>query len=121
MFILLIYQNCPALAMKYLFLIHNKAVFRTATGTAGSYVTGTVSWKNRCQNFSNVHRSRKHWKCKYTAIIQYHAILAAMSRIHVCYMYFMASMSVAVSQAGGGGGERTPSIQLVSPLISMSP
>ena len=28
------------------FLIHNRAVFRTATGTASSYVTGTVSWKN---------------------------------------------------------------------------
>ena len=34
------------------FLIHNKVVIRTATGTAGSYVTGTVSWKNGCQNFS---------------------------------------------------------------------
>ena len=32
-------------------LIHNRAVFRTAIGTAGSYVTGTVSWKNGCQNF----------------------------------------------------------------------
>ena len=44
--------------------IHNRAVFRTATGTAGSYVSGTASWKNGCQNFY-VHRSRKHWKCKY--------------------------------------------------------
>ena len=42
-----------------IFLIHNRAVFRTATGTAGSYVTGTASWKNGCQNFSYVHRSRK--------------------------------------------------------------
>ena len=39
------YQNCPALVVKYPFLIHNRAVFRTATGTASSYVTGTVSWK----------------------------------------------------------------------------
>ena len=46
------------------FLIHNSVVFRTATGTAGSYVTGTASWKNGCQNVSYVHRSRKHWKCK---------------------------------------------------------
>ena len=30
------------------FLIHNRGVFRTA----GSCVTGTVSWKNGCQNFS---------------------------------------------------------------------
>ena len=36
--------------MKYSFLIRNKAVFRTASGTAGSYITGTVSWKNGCQN-----------------------------------------------------------------------
>ena len=47
------------------FLIHNRAVFRTAAGTARSYVTGTPSWKNGCQNFSYVHRSRKHLKCKY--------------------------------------------------------
>ena len=51
--------------MKYSFLIHNRAAFRTATGTPGSYVMGTVSWKNGCQNFSYVHSSRKHWKCKY--------------------------------------------------------
>ena len=50
--------------MKYSFLIHNRAVFRTATGTAGSYVTGT----NGCQNISYVHNSRKHWKCKYFTI-----------------------------------------------------
>ena len=23
------------------------------------------SWKNGCQNFSYVHRRRKHWECKY--------------------------------------------------------
>ena len=28
------YQNCPVLAVKYPFLIHNRAVFRTATETA---------------------------------------------------------------------------------------
>ena len=49
-------------------LIHNSAVFRTAIGTAGSYVTGTASWKNICQNFSHVHRSWKHWECKYYVI-----------------------------------------------------
>ena len=31
--------------MKYPFLIHNTAAFRTAAGTAGSYVTATVQWK----------------------------------------------------------------------------
>ena len=49
-------------------LIHNRAVFRTATGAAGSYVTATVPWKNGSQNFSHVHSSRKHWKCKYLTI-----------------------------------------------------
>ena len=29
------------------------------------YVTATVSWKNGCQIFSNVRRSRKHLKYKY--------------------------------------------------------
>ena len=43
----------------------DRAVFRTAAGAAGSYVTATVLWKNGCQNFSYVHPSRKHWKCKY--------------------------------------------------------
>ena len=47
------------------FLIHNKAVFRTAARAAGSYVTLVTCWKNGCQNFSYVYRSRKHWKCKY--------------------------------------------------------
>ena len=42
-------------------LMHNRAVFRTAAGTAGSYVIATVSLKNGCQNFSYVHSSRKHW------------------------------------------------------------
>ena len=51
-----------------LFLIHKRAVFRTAAGTAGSYVTGTASYKNGCHNFSYVHRSRIHWKCKYCVI-----------------------------------------------------
>ena len=55
------------------FLIHNRAVFRTATGTAGSYVTGTASRKNGCQIFSYVHRSRKHWKCKYLSINTLHS------------------------------------------------
>ena len=50
------------------FLIQNRAVFRTATGTAGSYVTGTVSWKNGCQIFSYVDSSTKHWKCKYLTL-----------------------------------------------------
>ena len=59
-------QNCPVLAMKYPFLntLHNRAVFRMATGAAGSYVMYVSSWKNGCQNFSYVHRSRKHWECK---------------------------------------------------------
>ena len=48
------------------FEIHNRAVFRTAAGAAGSYVSLVACWKNGCQNFSNVYRSRKHWKCKYT-------------------------------------------------------
>ena len=61
----LLYQNCPVLAKKYPFLIRIRAVFRTAAGTAISYVTYAASWKNGCQNFSYVHRSRKHWKCKY--------------------------------------------------------
>ena len=37
--------------------IRFRAVFRTATGTAGSYVPRTVSWKNECQNIPYVHRS----------------------------------------------------------------
>ena len=48
-------------------LIHIRAVFKTAAGATGSYVTATVPWnKNGCQNFSYVHSSRKHWKCKYS-------------------------------------------------------
>ena len=56
------------------FSIHNMAVFRTATGTTGSYVTGTASWKNECQNFSYVHRSRKHWECKYRIMRDHHLL-----------------------------------------------
>ena len=43
------------------------SVFNThqAAGTAISYVTYPASWKNGCQNFSYVHRSRIHWKCEY--------------------------------------------------------
>ena len=54
------------------FLIHNRAVFRTAAGTAISYIKKMVTWKNGCQNFYFVHShdsSRKHWKCK---CIYYH-------------------------------------------------
>ena len=40
--------------MKYLFLIHNRVVFRTAVGAACSYVTGTVSRKNGCQIFLKI-------------------------------------------------------------------
>ena len=47
------------------FLKYNRAVFRTTTGTVGSYITKTVSWKNGFQHFSDVHRSRKHRKCKF--------------------------------------------------------
>ena len=65
--IFILYQNCPFLAKKYPFLIRIRAVFRTAAGTASSYVMGTVSWKNGCQNFSYVHCSRKYWMCKYTS------------------------------------------------------
>ena len=49
----------------------NRAVFRTAAGAAGSYVTLVASWKNGCQNFSFVYRSRKHQNCKYPCIITY--------------------------------------------------
>ena len=49
------------LATNISFSIHNNAVFRTS----GSYVTGTVSWKNGCQFFSYVYSTRNHWKCKY--------------------------------------------------------
>ena len=66
--IFILRQNCPVLAMKYPFLIHNRAVFKTAAKVAGSYITVTVSQKNRCQNFSYVHSSRKHWKYKYILI-----------------------------------------------------
>ena len=38
--------------------------------TASSYLTYEASWKNGCQNFSYVHRSRKHWKCKYIKLKQ---------------------------------------------------
>ena len=43
--IFILYQNCPVLAMKCPFLIHNRAVFRTAAGLASSYVMITASWK----------------------------------------------------------------------------
>ena len=33
------------------FLIHNRAIFRTAAGAAGSYVMYVSSWKNGCQHF----------------------------------------------------------------------
>ena len=52
--------------MKYQFLIHNRAEFRTS---AVSYVTGTVSQKNEFQIISYVNSSRKHWKCKYINIL----------------------------------------------------
>ena len=66
MFIL--YQNCPVLAKKYPFLIRIRAVFRTASGTVISYVTYAASWKKWMSKFFYVHRSRKHWKCKYCGI-----------------------------------------------------
>ena len=49
----------------YIYNLSNRAVFRTAAGAAGSYVTYVSSWKNGCQKFSYVHCSRKHWECKY--------------------------------------------------------
>ena len=89
----------PFFAMKCPFLIYDRAVYRIATGTAGSYITGTVSLKNRCQifflsscrdqsllNLSSLrtfefrtplgtslllHSSRKHWKCKYYWVWQH--------------------------------------------------
>ena len=45
-------KNCPVLAIKYQFLIHNRAVFRRAAGAAGSYERGMVSRKKGYQNFS---------------------------------------------------------------------
>ena len=47
------------------FLLHNRAVFRTAAGAAYSYITLVACLKNGCQNFSYVYWSRKHWKQKY--------------------------------------------------------
>ena len=64
-FIFILYKIVPFCLWNIRFLIHNRTVFRTAAGTARSYVTGTPSWKNGRQNFSYVHRSRKHWKCKH--------------------------------------------------------
>ena len=93
-FIFILYQNCPVLAMQYLFIIHNRAVFRTAIWTAGSYVTGTVSWKNGCQNFSYVHSSRKHWECKYTSI---NPIVLHHYRLHVWQFYITTRMTVDTS------------------------
>ena len=54
--------------MKYKFLIHIRAVFRTAAGASVSYVTGTVLQNNKFQIISYVHSSRKHSKCKYINI-----------------------------------------------------
>ena len=45
--------------MKYQFLIHNRVVFRTATGAAVLYVKGTVSQKNEFQIISYVHSPQK--------------------------------------------------------------
>ena len=61
------------------FLIHNRAVFRTAAWAAGSYVTYVSSWKNGCQNFSYVHRSRKHWDV--SAAVQ---IYSCVTKIITC-------------------------------------
>ena len=55
-------------SMKYQILIHNRAVFITATGVAVLYITVTVSRKNGFPNISDVHSSRKHWKYKYMNI-----------------------------------------------------
>ena len=66
-------------------LIRIRAVFRTAAGTAISYVTYAASWKNGCQNFSYVHRSRKHWKCKYCTI-------QIMITYSLKYIYYKASI-----------------------------
>ena len=64
------YQNCPVLARKYSFLIHNRAVFRTV---AVSYVRGTVLRNyNRYLVCSHVHSCRKHWKSKYSLIKCYY-------------------------------------------------
>ena len=49
------HKNCPVLAMKYPFLIHNRAVSRTAAGT---YVMGAFSSKNERQKISHVHSRR---------------------------------------------------------------
>ena len=41
--------------------------YHSATATE-YYVTLVACWKIEGQNFSYVHRSRKHWKCKYLHI-----------------------------------------------------
>ena len=53
--LILICIKMPILVMKYPFLIHNRVVFKT---TSGSYVLGTVSSEKECQNVSDVHSSR---------------------------------------------------------------
>ena len=58
-------KTVPFWLLNIRFQIHNRAVFRTA----GSYVTYISSWKNGFQIFSYVHRSRKHWECKYKCIV----------------------------------------------------
>ena len=45
------FSNVSRFGYEISVLIHNRAVLRTATGTAGSYVTATVPWRKGCQKF----------------------------------------------------------------------
>ena len=64
------------------FLMINRAAFRTAAGTTGTYITANVSLMNGCQNFSYVHISRKHWKCKYS-LIELFVDVGESERVHL--------------------------------------
>ena len=85
--ILVLYQNCPVLAMKYPFSNAQHGGIQNSRLNRRSYVRATVSLKNGCQNFSYVHSSRIHWKCKY----------CFMKRNSVCIAFVM-SLSLSLWQ-----------------------
>ena len=60
-----IYQNCTVLATKYPFFNTKHPVIILRGSLFVVTPAHVASWKNGCENFSYVYRSRKHCKCKY--------------------------------------------------------
>ena len=57
----------PVLAMKYPFFNTQQGSIPNSRQNCRLIRHGPLSRKYGCQNFSYVHSSRKHWKCKYSA------------------------------------------------------